>query len=599
MLAGRPMFSSLGGALAGLLLATSRATASPYPVHVATSEQLSSSSLFSARQSQSQTAVVPKADISTCATSNGLAATAFEPSLYTEPYRPQIHFSPSSSFMNDPNGLVYRAESAPGADDALWMMSYQYAYNLSVAGNQHWGLATSKDLWHWKHHDPIIAPTAPGNGIFSGSSVVDRNNTSGLFNSSTPPEHRLVAIYTLNTPESQTQHIAYSTDGGFTYTKYAGNPVIEINQTQFRDPKVFWDTVSQRWIMPVSLSQEYAVLFYASPDLKTWQEVGRFSNSGLLGYQYECPGIIGRVPIQGGPKDGQEAHVLMISINPGATSQGGSFIQYFLGDWDGSNFVASDGAARLLEFGPDSYAAQTYDNTPSGHPVLVSWASNWLYTNRAPTSPWRGSFTVPRNLALKWYPHNPQTSAYVLTQAPIDMTPIQGKSLKSITSAPVANQTVPFVGSGAFDINVTFTTANATSNSFGTLSIASESGAQSIHVGVLMGQPAQVFIDRRNASSSFADSTPFFVDRFSTIVMPTYADPANMSSDASITLRAIVDKSVLELYAQDGVAVGTTSFFFDGGADPASVEVLSGENVSASKFTVTALKSTWDCFVQA
>ncbi len=544
----------------------------------------------------------PRPDISKCATSNGSNPNAFTPSLYTEPLRPQVHFSPSNSFMNDPNGLVYRAESAPGANDSLWFMSYQYAYNLTVAGNQHWGLATSPDLWHWEHHAPAISPNAPGEAIFSGSSVVDYNNTSGFFNDSIPPAHRIVAIYTVNTAEKQTQDISYSLDGGFTYTRYENNPVIDRNELQFRDPKVFWDTQTQRWIMVVSLSQQFQILFYASNDLKTWQEVGRFGDAGQVGYQYECPGLL-HVDVEGGELDGQKAWVLLLSINPGASSQGGSFIQYFLGSWDGSNFTATDSRTRLLEFGPDSYAAQSWDNGPNGEIKFISWASNWLYTQFAPTSPWRGAMTVARDLKLRWYPENPETSGYFLAQTPVDTAPVRGKVIRSADAqGPVGNSSFPLSGCGAFDLNITFSTeANATltHNSIASVVVKSQSGKSSVRFGVWMTVPVQVFLDRRDGANAFADTTPFYVDRFSTIVMPDFADPNDTTSAMSINLRAIIDKSVLELYAQDGIATATSTFFFDDGEVPASVDVvLEDGSVQASNLSITELKSTWTCFVQ-
>lgn len=119
---------------------------------------------------------------------------------------------------------------------------------------------------------------------------MDVNNTTGFFNASIAPEDRIVAIYTLNTAARETQEIAYSSDGGYTFTKYANNPVIDLNNTNFRDPKVHWDAQTSRWVMTVALSQAYEIIFFSSPDLKSWTELSRFKASGLLGYQYECPG---------------------------------------------------------------------------------------------------------------------------------------------------------------------------------------------------------------------------------------------------------------------------------------------------------------------
>lgn len=169
---------------------------------------------------------------STCTTSNGADPSTFSPPLYREAQRPQIHFSPSSNFMNDPNGLVF--------SNGTYHLYYQYNPTHPVAGNQHWGHATSTDLYHWENHAPAIAPESANEGIFSGSAVVDFNNTSGWFSDDVPQDSRIVAIYTLNTasPASQTQNVAYSHDGGLTFTKYRENPVIDIGASQFRDPKV-------------------------------------------------------------------------------------------------------------------------------------------------------------------------------------------------------------------------------------------------------------------------------------------------------------------------------------------------------------------------
>ena len=466
-------------------------------------------------------------------------------------------------------------------------------------------MATSKDLWKWTHHLPGIAPGAPGEGIFSGSSVVDLDNTSGFFNSSIPPSHRIVAIYTLNTPDSQTQQIAYSLDGGLTFIKYEGNPVLSIGQTQFRDPKVFWDSQTKKWIMPVSLSQHYQIIFYASPDLKSWTELSRFSTAGILGYQYECPGLF-QVPVKGGPKDGQMQWVLWISINPGGISQGGSFIQYYIGDWDGQKFTAYDAAARLTEWGPDSYAAQTWSNSPDPQKTyLISWASNWLYSQHVPTDPWRSTFTVAREARLQFYPQNPQDNAYVFAQEPIDTTPIRGRSLLDASGSNVGNKTVQFdknQDTGGFDFNVTFTSpdiSKLTSDSFGSITFYNHDQSQHITVGVLMGLPAQVYIDRRHASTKYANTTPFFVDRFSTILMPTLADTKSATSAATLKLRTILDKSLLELYAQDGASVATASFFFDGGSAPASASITTHDaSVQVGDVHAASLKSTWDCFVK-
>ncbi|KAL8905536.1 MAG: hypothetical protein Q9171_006632 [Xanthocarpia ochracea] len=172
------------------------------------------------------------------------------PGDYTGALRPQIHYSPPRGFMNDPNGMFLDPEG-------VYHLYYQYNPTDIVAGNQHWGHATSRDLYTWVNQPIAIYPSgAEGEGIFSGSSVIDVNNTSGFFPNQT---NGVVAFYTLHTTEEETQDIAYSTDGGYTFTKYANNPVISINSKQFRDPKVIWYPTTQQWVMVIAYAQEFVI----------------------------------------------------------------------------------------------------------------------------------------------------------------------------------------------------------------------------------------------------------------------------------------------------------------------------------------------------
>jgi beta-fructofuranosidase len=193
---------------------------------------------------------------------------------YSGALRPQVHFSPPRGFMNDPNGLFKDAEGT-------FHLYYQYNPTELVAGNQHWGHATSKDMYSWTNQKIALFPATPKEGIFSGSAVIDTNNTSGFFPNQT---NGVVAIYTLNTPEEQTQNIAYSIDNGFTFTKYSGNPVISINSTQFRDPQVTWHAETQKWVMVVAYSTEWTIGIFTSPNLRKWTHASNFTHYGLLGY---------------------------------------------------------------------------------------------------------------------------------------------------------------------------------------------------------------------------------------------------------------------------------------------------------------------------
>ncbi|EPQ26304.1 uncharacterized protein PFL1_06239 [Pseudozyma flocculosa PF-1] len=546
-----------------------------------------------------------------CATSNGKSAASFNPPLYTEAHRPQFHFSPTDNFMNDPNGLVY--------SQGLWHLFYQYNPTQLVAGNQHWGHAVSTDLYHWQNLPIAIAPEREGDGIFSGSAVLDVNNTSGLFEDSTPADSRFVAVYTLNTPTEQTQHLAYSSDG-IHFTKL-NQTLLTINSTQFRDPKVFWDEGQSQWVMTVAHPQEYAVTFYSSPNLKDWQELSRFRMTGLPGYQYECPDLV-QIPIESGPDAGKRRWVLVNSINPGSP-MGGSIVQYYIGDWDGRTFTADDAAFRYADFGKDYYAFQSWSNSPDGKAYGVAWASNWQYTQVVPTSPFRSFQSTPRELTLKYYRPNPMYGEYVLSSKPAMLDNIRAKTLYKLDAdkhhqhAARANHTVALRGDGGFEIDATFVLpndVNATYNTIGSFEILSSSGKQSITAGIQMGEPTVAFIDRSNAGRRWARTNPFFTDKSSGIVryqseyapdqyilgpLPPSATAAEAAAakeagQQTISLKVLVDRSVLEAFANDGQLSGTSVFFFDNDEKPATVRVSIGDDkLRLGSLVVRQLKSTW------
>jgi beta-fructofuranosidase len=222
----------------------------------------------------------------------------------------------------------------------------------AVAGNQHWGHATSEDLYSWINQPIALFPGSPTEGIFSGSAVVDANNTSGFFPNQT---NGVVAIYTLNTPERQTQDIAYSFDNGYTFSKYKNNPVIDSNSNQFRDPKVFWYAPTERWVMVVAYSVDFEIGIFSSPNLIDWTAESNFTSHGLLGLQYECPNLI-ELPVNG--SDTYTMWLLLISINPGAPL-GGSISEYFPGTFNGTHFEAIDGATRFTDFAKDGQCYYT------------------------------------------------------------------------------------------------------------------------------------------------------------------------------------------------------------------------------------------------
>ena len=328
---------------------------------------------------------------------------------YDQPYRPQFHFSPRQHWTNDPNGLVYF--------EGEYHLFFQYNPFGDEWGHMSWGHAVSRDLIHWKEL-PVAIPEADGVMIFTGSTVIDERNTSGFCKNGKPC---MVAIYTGFTAEKkgvspalQTQNIAYSNDRGRTFTKYSGNPVIDLHMTDFRDPKVLWSTDSKQWIMAVSLPNDHKVAMYGSPDLKHWKPISQFGPAGATGGQWECPELF-KLPVEG--EAGKSRWVLKVGLNPGGL-QGGSGEQYFIGQFDGTQFKNDNPASTTLwtDYGKDCYCALTFNNLPTAHnPVMIGWMDNWQYAAKQPTSPWRGQMTLPRKLSLHETPDGIR-----LFQAPVD-----------------------------------------------------------------------------------------------------------------------------------------------------------------------------------
>ena len=338
---------------------------------------------------------------------------------YDEKYRPQFHFSPEKMWMNDPNGMVYY--------EGEYHLFYQYYPDSTVWGPMHWGHAISKDLVHWQHQPVALYPDSLGM-IFSGSAVVDWNNTSGLGSVGTPP---LVAIYTIHNSDGekagrndfQSQGIAYSLDKGRTWIKYANNPVLKSPGIRdFRDPKVTWVEDSKKWIMTLAVHDH--IEFYSSPNLTDWTKESEFgSNLGAHGGVWECPDLF-EMKVQG---TNESKWVLLVSINPGGPN-GGSATQYFVGDFDGRNFTTEQAETKWLDHGRDNYAGVTWSDISEadGRRLFIGWMSNWSYATVVPTEKWRSATTVPRELVLK----NPN-NGYVLTSVPVtEFEAIRGEKIE-------------------------------------------------------------------------------------------------------------------------------------------------------------------------
>ena len=303
-----------------------------------------------------------------------------------EQYRPLYHHTPAYGWMNDPNGMFFK--------DGVWHLYFQHNPYGSQWENMTWGHSTSTDLIHWKFQGDPIQPDAWGS-IFSGSSVVDKNNTAGF------GENAIVALYT-SAGENQTQSMAYSTDNGKTFTKYDGNPIITSNVPDFRDPHMFWNEDIKKWNMILAAGQQMNI--YSSDNLKDWKFESSFgAEYGSHGGVWECPDLM-KMKVRGTDK---EKWMLVCNINPGGPS-GGSATQYFVGDFDGHKFTCESKpeVTKWMDYGKDHYATVTFDNAPNGRHVALAWMSNWQYANQVPTMQYRSANSIPRDLGLFEYKGN-------------------------------------------------------------------------------------------------------------------------------------------------------------------------------------------------
>ncbi|MBU5344655.1 PfkB family carbohydrate kinase [Paenibacillus lautus] len=481
-----------------------------------------------------------------------------------ERFRPGIHFSPPSHWMNDPNGLVYF--------EGEYHLFYQHHPYSNQWGPMHWGHAISQDLTHWQHEPIALYPDEHG-AIFSGCCVVDFNNSSGLFAGT----HGLVAIFTHadTCPETgqprQRQSLAYSSDKGRTWHKYEGNPVLtEPDLVDFRDPKVFWHAQSERWVMTIVAGDH--VRFYGSENLRDWSFTGEFGNEeGSHDGVWECPDLF-ELPID---DSGRSKWVLVISIGDNPSCPEGSRTQYFIGEFDGNTFINDNSPDHImwLDYGRDNYAGVTWSDIPEqdGRRVIIGWMSNWKYANETPTGAWRGAMTLPRVLSL-----TNRDEGIVLTQMPVrEIEQLRKESRKwnMLTVTPDS----PYMLKTKEDLLEIEADIDTRSASEVHIKIQS-SGQSETTIGY---DPARqwLFIDRSH--SGMTDFHPSFACKHSARLVP---------NNGKIRLRIWLDRNAVEVYANEGLVVLTDQIFHDAPVNELSISTESGQ-VVLNSLHVHALQS--------
>jgi fructan beta-fructosidase len=435
-----------------------------------------------------------------------------------ERYRPRYHFSPRQNWTNDPNGLVYY--------DGEYHLFYQYNPYGDTWGHMSWGHAVSRDLLRWEqlpvaieeYPDPL---TGDSTMIFSGTVAVDKNNSSGLC----ADKECLVAIYTSHVHKNgqgkaQHQSLAFSNDKGRTWTRYDKNPILDIQRKDFRDPKVFWYEPQQKWVMILVIPDQFKAQFYESKNLTQWKLMSEFGPMGDTLKIWECPDIY-ELPVE---NTDQKKWVLSLS---NSHPQGPKFVgmQYFVGQFDGSKFIADNPGQQPLyvNYGKDFYAGIVYNNIPkeNSQTIMLGWANNWAYGNQIPTSPWRSAMSIPRVLTLK-----ETADGNRLYQKPISfMTSIRGKELNPKDLS--GNQ---------LELEIEIDVAGA-----------EEAGVKVLKSGeeeTVIGYDAvkeELFLDRTRSGN--VDFHPDFSSIERVKLKPV---------DGKIKLQIFIDHSIIEIFANEG-----------------------------------------------
>ncbi len=452
----------------------------------------------------------------------------------TPQWRPAYHFTPPKNWTNDPNGLIFL--------DGKYHLYYQHNPSENKWGHMSWGHATSADLLHWKHLPvaiPEIVTPDTTTYIYSGSAVLDKNNTSGFGKNGKAP---IVAIFTADLPKQkkEMQYIAYSNDGGKSYTRYKGNPVIDLNKKDFRDPNVFWHEPTKQWIMTVAMVDEHQVRIYGSKNLKEWTKLSDFGPAGYTRNGWECPSLL-PLTVDGNPANTK--WVLFVSCG----GDHGPLMQYYVGDFNGTTFKDTNDDDKVLtvDYGDAFYAAIAWRDAPENKKVLLGWLQN----GRKETYPWKGQMSIPRDLSLKTTDEGLrliQSPSAVVSQA------ISKLVKPSVFPAHAVNGTLALTGKKAFGkstwIDVEFELHDAKKVGF---LLAEEKGTTK---KVAIGYDAvkqQLYIDCTGSETENKDAV--------NLIQTAPLKPVN----GVVRLQILLDRSSLEVFGNGGEKVISTMIYPD------------------------------------
>lgn len=459
----------------------------------------------------------------------------------TESWRPSIHFSPKKNWTNDPNGLLYYKGE--------YHLFFQHNPKGNEWGNMSWGHAKSKDLAHWAEL-PLAIPHDSAY-IFSGCVVWDKSHVSGLGD---PKKDLLIAIYTADFPNTrQEQHLAYSNDDGLTWTKYALNPILNINMKDFRDPNIIWHAASQQFVMSVVKPHEFAVQFYGSKDLIHWEILSQFAQQGDYGMIWECPALV-ELPIEGSKES-----KWVLSVSSQGPYKGSVGMQYFVGNFDGKQFVNENPKEQVLyvDHGKDFYAAIPFYNGMNSEVFWLGWALNWAYAGEQPTFPWKGQMSTARTLRLV------QTQAGLRLKQVFKPNFTSNKPDLALKNIQIGSQwkfpSPVLLKDQVYLVELDFSDMNSGEL---LISIAGEGSPEKFNIGISTKEH-KLWVDRSQSGKILGNG-------FAQISEATWLP------DRSRKIQILVDRSIIEILAADGTVAMSTLRFPESKSEKLSITSTSG-----------------------
>ncbi|HVM86993.1 MAG TPA: glycoside hydrolase family 32 protein [Puia sp.] len=461
--------------------------------------------------------------------------------ISTPQWRPVYHFTPAKNWTNDPNGLIYL--------NGIYHLYNQQNPFENKWGHMSWGHATTTDMVHWKHL-PVAIPEKIGKDtiwIFSGCSVLDKNNSSGFCKNGSC----IVAVYTADQPnlKKESQFIAYSNDGGMSFTDYENNPVIDLHKKDFRDPNVLWNEQLHKWLMVVASPRERKVLFYTSDNLKKWDSLSEFGPAGFANGIWECPSFF-QLPVQG---TNRKKWVLMTSFGGGHKPM----MQYFVGDFDGKNFVNDNPAdkAMLVDNGDCFYAAISWNNVPGDKKILIGW----MVPGEHNTYPWRGQMSIPRDLGLIQTKEGLRLIQQPASLIKNSLPKLSGNDIFSLDNQKVTGKEIVIGQKNTRNAYWLETEIEFHDGAIAGFNIAGKKDAEGNIVSATSiaydEMKHELYIDKTNSGDDKIKKE----NLLQSVILP--------GGTKKIKLEILMDKSSLEIFVNNGEQVLTTYIFPETGAD--------------------------------